>query len=63
MAATSSADEDEKFDLIVATNVLVSYDNFEQAQALANVSAMLRPGGIFLTYYLVPPRSRGRRGW
>jgi SAM-dependent methyltransferase len=45
------------FDLIVATNVLVYYDAFEQALALANVSAMLRPGGIFLTNYLVHPRS------
>ncbi|PYR90417.1 MAG: hypothetical protein DMF84_21140, partial [Acidobacteria bacterium] len=45
------------FDLIVATNVLVYYDAFEQALALANVSSMLRPGGIFLTNYLVHPRS------
>jgi hypothetical protein len=37
------------FDLIVATNLLVYYDVFEQALALANVAAMLRPGGVFLT--------------
>jgi len=47
--------ESERFDLIVATNVLVYYGGFEQALALANVSAMLRPGGMFLTNYQVHP--------
>jgi SAM-dependent methyltransferase len=47
--------DDDRFDLIIATNVLVYYDAFEQALALANVSAMLRPGGMFLTNYLVHP--------
>jgi hypothetical protein len=37
------------FDLIVATNVLVYYDVFEQSLALANVAAMLRPDGVFLS--------------
>jgi SAM-dependent methyltransferase len=46
----------DRFDLIVATNVLVYYDAFEQALALANIAAMLRPGGVFLTNYLVHPR-------
>jgi SAM-dependent methyltransferase len=48
-------EDDEKFDLIVATNVLLYYDAFEQALALANVGAMLRPGGVFLTNYQVHP--------
>lgn len=39
----------EKFDLIVATNILVYYDPFEQALALANIAAMLKPGGFLLT--------------
>ena len=39
---------DELFDLIVATDILVYYDVFEQSLALANVAAMLRPGGIFV---------------
>jgi SAM-dependent methyltransferase len=39
----------ERFDLVVATNVLVYYDAFEQALALENVSAMLRPGGSLLS--------------
>lgn len=46
---------DDLFDLIVATNVLVYYDRFEQALALANISRMLKPGGLFLTNYAVAP--------
>jgi SAM-dependent methyltransferase len=38
-----------KFDLVVATNVLVYYDLFEQGLALQNIGAMLRPGGFFLS--------------
>jgi SAM-dependent methyltransferase len=47
--------DEDRFDLIVATNVLVYYDAFEQALALANIAAMLRPGGVFLTNYKVAP--------
>jgi SAM-dependent methyltransferase len=47
--------DDERFDLIVATNVLLYYDGFEQALALGNIAAMLRPGGVFLTNYKVAP--------
>jgi hypothetical protein len=43
------------FDLVVATNVLIYYNAFEQALALANVSKMLAPGGMFLTNYLMFP--------
>jgi hypothetical protein len=48
--------EEERFDLVVATNVLVYYDAFEQALALSNIAAMLKPGGFFLTNYAVTPR-------
>jgi hypothetical protein len=41
--------EDERFDLVVATNVLVYYDTFEQVLALANVASMTAGGGLFLT--------------
>jgi SAM-dependent methyltransferase len=41
--------EAERFDLVVATNVLVYYDPFEQALALTNISRMLRPGGFLIT--------------
>jgi hypothetical protein len=46
------------YDLIVATNVLVYYDPFEQALAMANVAKMLRPGGWFLSnsaVFTMPP--------
>lgn len=37
------------FDLIIATNILVYYDVFEQSLALRNIAAMLRPGGFLLS--------------
>lgn len=37
------------FDLIVATNVFVYYDVFEQSLALSNVARMLRAGGLLLS--------------
>jgi SAM-dependent methyltransferase len=46
-------DENERFDLVVATNILVYYDAFDQALALSNIASMLRPGGYFLTNYAV----------
>ena len=39
----------EAFDLIIATNIFVYYDVFEQSLALANVERMLRPGGLLLS--------------
>jgi SAM-dependent methyltransferase len=42
------------FDLILATNVFVYYDVFDQALALANVASMLRPGGFFLSNTAMP---------
>src|SRR6185436_17456328 len=41
--------EDERFDLVIATNIFVYYDPFEQSLALANAAKMIRPGGILLT--------------
>jgi len=46
--------DDERFDLVIATNVFVYYAPFEQALAAANVAAMLRPGGVFLSNNDVP---------
>ena len=39
----------ERFDLVLATNVLLYYDTFEQTLALGSIAAMLRPGGVLLT--------------
>ena len=47
--------DDAPFDVIVATNILVYYDAFEQSLAVANVARMLRPGGFLLTNYAVSP--------
>lgn len=49
------SEESERFDLIVATNVLLYYDVFEQALSAANVAAMLRPGGLFVTNTAILP--------
>jgi SAM-dependent methyltransferase len=45
----------QRFDMIVATNILVYYDAFDQALALANIAKMLKPGGYFITNYAVAP--------
>ena len=39
----------ERFDLVVATNILLYYDTFEQCLALANVARMTAVGGLFLS--------------
>jgi hypothetical protein len=39
----------ERYDIIIATNIFVYYDNFEQSLAMANVERMLRPGGLLLS--------------
>ena len=40
---------DRRFDLVVATNVFIYYDVLDQVLALANVGAMLAPGGFLLS--------------
>jgi hypothetical protein len=37
------------FDVVVATNVLLYYDRFEQGLAARGIHALLRPGGLLLT--------------
>jgi hypothetical protein len=57
--------ETEPFDLIVATNILLYYDVFEQSLAVANIAKMLRPGGFLLTnnaIFEVPPNPIRRVG-
>jgi hypothetical protein len=39
---------DERFDLIVATNILPYFDDPQLALALTNIAAMLAPGGAFV---------------
>jgi hypothetical protein len=39
----------ERYDLVVATNILVYYDEFQQALALGNLQSMIRENGFLLT--------------
>jgi len=41
--------DNERFDLVIATNILIYYDVFEQSLALANLARMLHSGGVLLT--------------
>lgn len=47
----------ERFDLIIATNIMIYYDGFQQALAMANIAKMLKPGGIFLCNNSMPETS------
>ena len=47
-----------RFDLIVATNIFVYYDAFEQSLAAENVASMLKPGGILLSNDRLPELAR-----
>jgi len=42
------------FDLVIATNVLIYYDTFEQALAMSNIEAMLKPGAFLLANVSAP---------
>jgi hypothetical protein len=44
----------DRFDLIVATNIFVYYDAFEQTLALENAGATLKQGGLLLTNDRLP---------
>ena len=39
----------ERFDVIIATNVFVSYDRLQQGLGMISVANMLRPGGVLLS--------------
>jgi SAM-dependent methyltransferase len=54
--STLDLPETERFDLVVATNILVYYGTFEQCLAAANVARMMAPGGLFLTNTLLLER-------
>jgi hypothetical protein len=44
---------DQKFDLIIGTNIFVYYSALEQSLARSNLAAMLRPGGYLITNELL----------
>jgi len=45
---------EERFDLIIGTNIFLYYGAFEQSLARANVAAMLKPGGYLLSNDKLP---------
>lgn len=52
-----------RFDVVIATNVLLYYSPFDQALALSNIESMMNVGGVFLTNTALPrvPGSSLRR--
>ena len=54
VAQTADLPEGQNFDLVVATNVLVYYDRFQQGLAMANIARLMNPGGIFLCNSVLP---------
>lgn len=46
--------EGQGFDLVVATNVLVYYDLFQQVLAMGSIAHMMNHGGIFLANHALP---------
>ena len=54
VAQTADFTEGERFDLVVATNILVYYDRFQQALAMSNIARMMNAGGIFVSNTPLP---------
>jgi hypothetical protein len=54
VAQTSDSPKGQSFDLIVATNILVYYDVFQQALAMSNIAGLLSPNGIFVANNALP---------
>lgn len=44
----------DKFDLVIATNILVYYDRFQQSLAMAGIARMMNSGGVFLSNTVLP---------
>jgi hypothetical protein len=54
VAQTTDFAEGEGFDVVVATNILVYYDHFQQALAMSNIARMMNTGGIFVSNTPLP---------
>ena len=59
VAQTLDLPPGQGFDLLIATNVLVYYDRFQQALAMVNIARMLNHGGIFLANNVLPAQHGG----
>jgi len=56
VAQTMDLVDGKGFDLVIATNVLVYYDLFQQGLAIASIANIMNPGGIFLCNNALPAR-------
>jgi hypothetical protein len=54
VAQTMDVEPGAGFDLVVATNILVYYDLFQQALAKAAIARMMNPGGLLLVNHALP---------
>ena len=54
VAQTVDFPDGEGFDLVVATNILVYYDHFQQAMAMGNIARMMNAKGIFVSNTALP---------
>jgi predicted TPR repeat methyltransferase len=54
------ANTDEKFDLVIGTNIFIYYGAFEQSLARSNLAAMLKPGGFVLSNDLLADKVPSR---
>lgn len=54
VAQTLDREPPERYDLVVATNILVYYDPLQQALAMANIARMMNTGGFFLSNTILP---------
>lgn len=45
---------ERKFDLVVATNILLYYDRFQQVLAMSSIAHMMNAGGVFLSNTVLP---------
>src|SRR5438552_2144221 len=54
VAQTMDVPEGPGLELVVATNVLVYYDLFQQALAMSSIAHMMNHGGIFLANHALP---------
>jgi hypothetical protein len=54
VAQTIDFADGEGFDLVVATNILVYYDHFQQALAMGNIARMMNGKGIFVSNTALP---------
>jgi chemotaxis methyl-accepting protein methylase len=54
------ANPEERFDLIIGTNIFIYYGAFEQSLARVNLAAMLKPGGLVLTNDMLADKVPGQ---